>query len=273
MKIIDSNDKYSRYIKPVLQKVVYFNSSHCRLMIMGCQRSGTTVLTKVFDDSFNCSVYGEYSSLSNNDKFKLRLNSPNQVIKTLNSDKAPLVVMKPLVESQNASYWLKNIPNSKVLWVLRKPEAVALSSLKKWGPMEGAINKIRPLVDTDFSHNPWTNWMTEHVKKEDVQLVKKHFHMDMNPADAAMLFWYIRNRHFFNQALNKRKDVLVVDYDQLTNKPIDAIERIKLFVGLPELRLSANYLRPNEKEIKLECCSAIREQCYELYGDFLSLGQ
>ncbi len=110
MKIIDSNDHFSRFIKPAIHKVIYRKQSTCRLMIMGCQRSGTTLLSKVFDDTFQCTVFGEYSILSDQDKYKLRLNPEDDVIKKLNKVRSPLVVMKPLVESQNATHWLETIP-------------------------------------------------------------------------------------------------------------------------------------------------------------------
>ena len=42
------------------------------LMIFGAQRSGTTLFSRIFDDLYYADVYGEFSSLSSQDRIGLR---------------------------------------------------------------------------------------------------------------------------------------------------------------------------------------------------------
>ena len=73
------------------------------LFIIGCQRSGTTLMTRIFNRDFNTLVYPEHSSLSKQDKVDgLRLNPLPQVEKRIKATRFPLVVLKPLVETQNS---------------------------------------------------------------------------------------------------------------------------------------------------------------------------
>lgn len=265
MKVVDSHDRFSRYVKPLIQKIVYYRQSECRLMIMGCQRSGTTLLSKVFDDSIKCSVYGEFSKLSSSDPYGLRLNSESAVISALEKNKAPIVVMKPLVESQKAAYWLEKIPKSKIIWLFRRPDFVVLSSIKKFGPMTGAINKIKPIVDQKFAENPWTTWLTEELKGEDIELVKSYFSDSMNPNDAGLIFWYLRNIHFLRQRLYDNSNVCLLSYEGMTSEPKQAMEKLQHFIGVSQLNLKSDYINPERNQSNFECSSGLLAKCFNLY--------
>jgi len=265
MKIIDSNSRFSKYLKPQLQRLFYRKKTKCRLLVLGSQRSGTTMLTRLFDDLFTCSVYGEYSILSNQDQFRLRLNPIDDVISQLNRNRAPLVIMKPLVESQNATALLSRIPNSKALWVYRSPIDSVASSIKKFGEGEGAINKVRPLFDSSFSKNLWTGWLTENVTEDTKEICSRFWHQDMNPVDAGLLFWYIRNIFFFQQNLENNPKCIVLDYDDLLLNPKREIGRIKTFINMPTLKINCNKITKQNGNVNLEFNNEIYKLCDDLY--------
>src|SRR5215208_3275365 len=68
------------------------------LFIVGCQRSGTTLMTALFDADRDCRVFQEFSALSSMDKRGIRLNPLPDVAAVIRRVSAPLVVAKPLVE-------------------------------------------------------------------------------------------------------------------------------------------------------------------------------
>jgi hypothetical protein len=105
------------------------------LFIFGCQRSGTTLLTEIFERDFdNTKVYGEFSHLSSHDKkHHIRLNPLHLVKAQIDNSRPSLVILKPIVESQNALKLLDYFQNSKVLWVYRHYKGVSLSHIEKWG--------------------------------------------------------------------------------------------------------------------------------------------
>src|SRR5687767_1563614 len=99
------------------------------LMIVGCQRSGTTLMSLLFDADRDCRVFGEFSALSCVGKDGIRLNPLPDVAAVLSRVPAPLVVMKPLVETQRVRTLLSYFPNSKALFMYRRYADVASSDL------------------------------------------------------------------------------------------------------------------------------------------------
>jgi hypothetical protein len=86
------------------------------LFIVGCQRSGTTLMNWIFEGDLNAKVYPEVSKLSSEDPRKqLRLNPLPKVKAVLDKDRAPLIILKPLVESQNTLQLLDYFEDSKAL--------------------------------------------------------------------------------------------------------------------------------------------------------------
>jgi hypothetical protein len=55
----------------------------------------------------------------------------------------------------------------------------------------------------------------------------------MSPYDAAALFWWARNRLFFDLALDQRTDVLVCEYEALVADPGDVIRSLYDFCDVP----------------------------------------
>jgi hypothetical protein len=173
----------------------------------------------VFDELIFAKVFAEYSEISDQDLYHLRLNDFKSVEKVFKRSAAPLLVAKPIVESQNANDLLERFEDSHGVWLFRNYIDVASSNLRRFGDNAGAINNIRPLVDAEFARNDWTEWLTEHVGEDTKQVIKRFYAPDMNPADAAVLFWYVRNRLYFEQHLDQNDKITTIDYDEFVNKP------------------------------------------------------
>jgi Sulfotransferase domain len=221
--------KSLRFSKNVYQfaKLRKISDRKTILFIFGCQRSGTTLLTEIFDRDFdNTKVYEEFSRLSSGDKrHHIRLNPLHLVKARIDKDRPALIILKPLVESQNAVKLLDYFKNSKALWVYRHYGDVTRSNLEKWGSRNG-INNLRPIVEGQSQ-----NWRSEHVSDASKHTVRKHFSEDMNPYDAAALFWFVRNSLFFEMNLDTNENVMVCKYDNLINNPLKTIRTIYDFAG------------------------------------------
>jgi len=198
------------------------------LFILGCQRSGTTLLTRIFDRDWQTSVYREKSTLSSRDIPKqLRLNPLPEVAAIFDGDRAGLIVAKPLVESQNAVVLLKGIENSRAIWLYRNFEDVAASYVRKWGPGH-SMRDLRSIVEA-VPHD----WRYEKVSDELRGFVVHHFDEKMNPYDASALYWLVRNQIYFDLDLANDARVLLCQYDKLATDPLAAMERIYGFLGMP----------------------------------------
>ncbi len=248
------SDRWLRLRKNVYQyyKIRHIPEKKTVLFILGCQRSGTTLLAEIFErDFYNTKVYHEFSPLSSLDRmYKIRLNPLHIVKQEIDQNRASLVIVKPLVESQNALILLNYFENSKALWTYRNYRDVVSSNLTHWGVKNG-INNLRPIVEDQPQ-----NWRSENISEESREIVLSHFSEDMNPYDAAALFWLVRNRLFFELNLDKNHRVKLCKYELLIQDPIGTISQIYEFVGqvYPSYRMPLKVYKTSTgkgKDIKL----------------------
>lgn len=196
------------------------------LFIMGCQRSGTGLLGRILRNDPDSVVFGEFTELNSLDtETRIRLDPPERVRSYLMKMRAPLVVVKPLVESQNARALFSELENLKVVWLYRDYRDVVASNLKKFGHGNG-LDDIRPLMNGETG-----NWRAENVPQQLKAVVEKHYSEDMSQADAAALFWYVRNSLYFEQALDKEDRVLLIAYHDLVQDTKRVIKRIYDFIA------------------------------------------
>lgn len=205
--------QYVRYRRGCVNRYVF---------IVGCQRSGTTMLGRCFDRDYQVREYGEYG-LSRNG---LRIPPLAEVRNIAARQHAPVFVAKPLVESQNTADLLDYFDNSSAIWMLRHYKDVANSSQKRFG-MEATLRNLGSIVDDDRSH-----WMAEKVSDEVRSVVRKHFRTDMHPLDGKALIWYARNSLFFDQQLENHDRVKVVPYDSMVAEPDLMMREIYEFCGI-----------------------------------------
>lgn len=194
------------------------------LMILGCQRSGTSLIYWIFERDLNTKIYREKSKLTSDDPEKLRLNSYQFIQKEIYKHNANLIIMKPLVESQNSITLLNMIRNSKVLWMYRNYNDVISSNLKAFG-VDNGIKDLLPIVK-----NQTTNWRCENISAETKSIISKYFSETMNPFDAAALFWLVRNRLFFENKLYENEKIMLFKYEDLVSNPEKSMRKIYKFV-------------------------------------------
>lgn len=218
-----------RIYKDLMQRAGLARSDGPRtvLMIMGCQRSGTSLTYWIFERDFGARIFRESSVLSSSDKEEgLRLNPLPDVLREVNRREVPVVVMKPLVESQRATELLEQIPGAHVLWLYRHYQDVASSNLKAFG-MDNGVKDLRPFVDREPD-----NWRSQNASPETLAVIDQFFAEDMNPYDAAALFWYARNQLFFDQALAENPHVILCRYEDLVLHPAATMQGIYANLGL-----------------------------------------
>ena len=197
------------------------------VFIMGCQRSGTTMLNELFDRDFAIRTYGEFSNLSSTHRPRLRLNPYPMVEEQISRNHAKTIVLKPLVESQNIDKLFDYFPNSRAIWAYRHYKDVASSNLKIFGPDNG-INDLRPIFLDEED-----NWRAERSSPSTKEIVKKFFSEDMPKHDAAALFWYVRNVLYFERNLDSNPRVYLCNYKELASNSSEVFKEIYRFIGMP----------------------------------------
>ena len=100
------------------------------VLIVGCQRSGTTLLGEVFDQDIRAKVLQEHSRITGRGSQALRLKPYPEVNRIIAHYRMPLVVAKPLVESHNTVTMLQGIAGSKAIWLFRHYRDVVASNIE-----------------------------------------------------------------------------------------------------------------------------------------------
>ncbi|MDP6637234.1 MAG: sulfotransferase [Phycisphaerae bacterium] len=196
------------------------------LLILGCQRSGTTLMQGILDRDMRSKIYGEFSKLSSNDReFQIRLNPLDSVRKTIERDRAELIVLKPIVESQNALKLLAAFENARILWMYRDFRDAAMSNINTFGPNAG-IYDLQCVLD-----NCDGDWRAEDLSDDLRAVAAENFSPDMDPHDAAALFWFVRNSWFFELNLHTSARVMLLRYEHLVAEPAAAVKELYGFLG------------------------------------------
>ena len=196
------------------------------LFIVGCQRSGTSMLLHVFEGDLNTQCFAERSKLTSNDTARgIRLNSLDLIKRDLSKIRAPFIVIKPLVESQNTPTLLDYFDNSRAVWMYRNYKDVALSNIKQFGIHSGLSN-LRPIINNETS-----NWRAEVVSEHVRETISRHFSENMNPYDAAALFWFARNSLYFDLKLDEDPRVILCRYEDFVVEPEKHMRAIYQQVG------------------------------------------
>jgi len=206
--------------KEILQLFKPYTKEKTILFIIGCQRSGTNLMLRIFENDLNTKTFGEFSKLSSKDENKIRLNPLHLVKKDIQKVRVPFIILKPLVESRNIIKLLEYFDGSKALWMYRDYKDIALSNLNHFGIKNG-IDDLRPIVE-----NKSGDWRSEKVSKNVREIIASHFSENMNPYDAAVLFWYARNSLYFQLGLDHNPDVLMCKYEDLITDPVRVVKTI-----------------------------------------------
>jgi hypothetical protein len=254
--------RYRRISKHVYQSVRWRSLERPKvLLIVGCQRSGTTLMARLFDADRDCRVFNEYSALSSLGNGRIRLNPLPDVAAVLSRVPAPLVVAKPLVETQRVHTLLNYFPDSKALFMYRRYSDVASSDLRMFGP-QNAIDNIRPIAAGN-THNWRSAGATPAVREQ----ISRFFAESMNPNDAAALFWYARNQLYFDLDLARHSQVALCRYEHLVAEPALVMRRIYDFAGVPCPDLSHTQQVHSSSVTKgknLELLPEVRALCEQL---------
>ncbi len=229
------------------------------LFILGCQRSGTTLLHDLLERGTDTKTFRESSALTSNDPMnRLRLVAPGRARAIIDRAHAPFVIIKALVEIQNMHRLLPEFPGSRAIFLYRHYRDVVASDLRTFGLKNGIAN-LGPIVREDPK-----NWRSEGISRYVQDIVRRYFREEMNPYDAGALFWYSRNMLYFDRGLDRLESVRLLRYERLVAEPILAVHRVRQFAEVQgDCRFEAERVHTASirKGQDIEISSEIRDLC------------
>lgn len=213
-----------RVLKQIRRLPVRRPDDAATLLIVGCQRSGTSLLLRLFDDDDTTVVFGERSRLFSDAPGNRRMVDRADAVEVISSQRARLVVVKPLVESHRTIELLDALPNARAIWLYRDYRDVARSNLRAFGDTNGSSD-LAPIVARDFD-----NWRALGIAPATLDRFDR-LSGEVSEIEAAALFWWVRNNILFDTGLSRDDRVAICRYTTLVADPVRVRDELYEFAG------------------------------------------
>jgi hypothetical protein len=233
------------------------------VFLVGLQRSGTNMLVRGLERAPEFEVYNENHSAA---FWRFRLRPDPLIRRLIDSSRHPYVLLKPLCDTHRTPELLDELGTrlpGRALWAYRSVDGRTRSALAKFGDANlRVLGQIAAGGGQD-------RWEAQRLSPDSLELVASFDWAATSAASAAALFWYVRNRLYFELGLAHRPDVLLVSYDAMIHDPAAEMRRICAFLDFPyQARLTAHIAprHPAQPE-PLEIDPRIRARCDELTAE------
>jgi hypothetical protein len=175
-----------------------------------------------------------------------------------------VVAAKPLVESASATALMDAAGAVKAVWMLRHYSEVARSNVSRFG-MHNPYRDLQPIRSRDT-----LDWRYRGMTEETWETVTALLNRRLTPFDAAALFWWTRNKLYFQQRLREDDRIRILRYERACNKPDEAIRSLSDHIGLAlpigsiAARVRAQPFPPETRELDPD----VERLCRKLWDSF-----
>ncbi len=212
-------NRVRRYSRPVLHWLAPAQNPH-PVLIVGCARSGSTMVAEAFDRSLWTEPYVQRDPRL----FDRHLLQDEKLRAILRRSRAEAVVCKPMHENQRVPELLERFPTSRVLWLWRDYGDTVNSSVRVWKTMVEHLGRVA--ADPERS-----GWYGDRITPTGLELVRRHYRPDMSNESAYGLFWVLRHQYYFDYDLAGEERVRIFRYEDLVQDPTAAFAEMFRFAG------------------------------------------
>lgn len=191
--------------------------------IVGCQRSGTTMTGRILDRMLEIDGFAETDRRAFR---RFRIRGKDVRDRLIDSSDAKCVLFKPIVDSHVVLDLLAEHPGSKALWVYRRWRDVVNSAVQLWGD-----HWLTVMPDIIARTGNW-GWRQEGISDDCHRVIRTLWREGLTAWDAMAVFWYMRNRIYFDRHLDERADILPVQYEALVMEPAVEFRRLCDFLDV-----------------------------------------
>jgi hypothetical protein len=229
------------------------------VLLVGLQRSGTNMIVRGLERAPEFEVYNENHQAAFS-RFRLR---PDPVIRRLVDDsRHPYVLFKPLCDAHRTAELLEGLGTrrpGRALWAYRSVDGRTRSAVAKFG--DASLRALRAIAAGGRDV-----WEAQRLSPDSLDLIASFDWTSMSATSAAALFWYVRNRLYFELGLDRRSDVLLVSYDAMLGDPAAEARRICTFLEFPYHSRLIAHVAPRAPATPgpLDIDPRVRARCEEL---------
>ena len=194
------------------------------VFVMGCGRSGTTMMVKTFQRDNRLAVFGE-----NDPKTSLNyLLVDEKLEKTIHDCRVPILVTKPILNSFDAQKLLNKYPDSKIIWMVRDYQDMIASSIVKFGHQ--VPNYMKDLILSGKGNN----WLSIGIPSETLEILTQLKRVDsFTHFDWMGLIWWSVNQTLFIDDLIDSDNLLLVQYERMGLQPEQTLKKVYDHIDLP----------------------------------------
>ncbi len=194
--------------------------------VLGCQRSGTNMVLRTLGLSLDVDPVEESDRRCFQDGRIMDRRTRNALIA---QSTAKCIIFKPICDSHRAVELLAEHSGSKAVWIYRRYQDVANSAVRYWA------DQLQTFIDDLLQGGgDWgvAQWNRERVTDECIARLKEAAGDGLNPYGGAALFWYMRNRTFFDQELKHCPSMALLRYEDAVTESAREFERLCLFLDV-----------------------------------------
>lgn len=187
--------------------------------VVGVQRSGTNMLVRGLERAPEFEVRNE-NDRETFERFRLRDAAAHDVVAR---SRHRYVLFKPLCDSHRTADLLDH--GGRAIWAYRGVDGRVRSALAKFGDTNlRVLGEIASGRGDDL-------WQAQRLSDDSLELIRSFDYSVMSPETAAALFWYVRNRLYFELGLDRRADVTLASYEAMVRDPESMMRHLCAFVG------------------------------------------
>ena len=230
--------------------------------VVGLQRSGTNMLMRGLEQAPEVEVRNE-NDRTVFDRFRLR--SEARLRETVLASRHTHVVVKPLCDSQRVDELLDlaGMAPARAVWCYRDVDGRARSEVSKFG--ESNLSALRAIAAGEADGM----WQADRLPESTVETIRRLDPATMSVYDGAALFWWARNRLYFDLGLDRRADLILSSYEEFVRDPEGTMRDLCRHIDFPyRPELVAHVeARTTHGTAPLDIHPEIRSLCVELRTD------
>jgi hypothetical protein len=226
------------------------------VFVIGCQRSGTTMLTNSLGRSLEVEAYNEDDSAAFH---HLRLLSFETTEKLIGQSYAKAIIFKSICETYKTKLFFEKFPRGKAIFIYRHFNDCIGSMVRVFGDKQ--FQQLKKWLDTDFRR-----FAAAPPSIEAKGLIQNLYHSGLSDASGAAVYWLFWNQFYFDLGLSRDPRVTSVQYELLVQKPEEYLRHLCDFIGITFVSsiCEAVHSRSINKYPLPDIEPAIRNRCEKL---------
>jgi len=232
-----------------------FSGTPLPVFVIGSGRSGTDLLMHCLSQSLEVALLNEDHPAAFQN---WRLRDLDVVGRAIHAQRAPVVLLKPIVETQRVAELLDSFPDGRALFIVRHWHDNVNSRAKFFGDDQQRM--VEGWLRTDFARFPALPEEIRHV-------VREAWSSSSTVATAAAVGWLVVNATYEYLGLTGDERVHKLLYEELVQNGEGTLREVCAFVGVPfdPAMLREIYGSSVRKSAPPEVPAVLAERCERLW--------